>query len=69
MQAAAFTAERVIGLLDTPEAEAVVYSWVRARAFFESLGVPVNLRAIVPANGGKFSSVTMERSLEQLLAV
>ena len=68
MQAAAFTAERVIGLLDTPEAEAVVYSWVRARAFFESLGVPVDLRDIVPANGGKFSSVTMERSLEQLLA-
>jgi molybdopterin/thiamine biosynthesis adenylyltransferase len=68
LQAAAFTAERVIGLLDTPEVEAVVYSWVRARAFFESLGVPVELRDIVPANGGKFSSVMMERALEQLLA-
>lgn len=67
MQAAAFTAERVIGLLDAPHAQAVVYSWVRAKAFFESLGLPVDTREIVPANGGKFSSVMMERSLEQLL--
>ncbi|SCU75979.1 UBA/THIF-type NAD/FAD binding protein [Cupriavidus necator] len=68
MQAAAFAAERIIGLLDARNADAVVYSWVRAKAFFDALGVPVQIRGIVPAEGGKFSAIMMERSLEKLLA-
>lgn len=68
MQAAAFAAERIIGLLDAATADAVVYSWIRAKAFFDALGVSVHTRDIVPADGGKLSAIMMERSLEQLLA-
>jgi hypothetical protein len=68
VQAAAFAAERVIGVLDDESTMPAVYSWIRSKAFFDNLGVQVAVRPVVPTDGGRFSAVMIERSLEQLLA-
>jgi sulfur-carrier protein adenylyltransferase/sulfurtransferase len=61
-QAAAFTAERVLSVLDNPSQAAAVWSWVRSKAFFDSLNLPIDLRPIVPTVGGKHDSVMVTRS-------
>jgi molybdopterin/thiamine biosynthesis adenylyltransferase len=60
-QAAAFTTERVLAVVDDCNHVSTVWSWVRSKAFFDGLGVAVHLRAVVPTSGGRFDSVMLTR--------
>lgn len=66
-QAAAFVSERLIGMLDGLASAATVYSWVRAKAFFDALPAQATLRPIVPIVGSRFSAATLERALASVL--
>ena len=68
VQAAGFAAERVISVLDKLTTSSVVWSWVRAKPFFEALPVTYALRPIVPTGTSKFDAVSMTRRLRELLA-
>lgn len=67
VQAAAFVAERALSVMDGSSPSAMVYSWVRSKAFFDALPVRASLRPIVPVGGGRFSSEMVERTLESVL--
>lgn len=67
-QVAAFAAERILTVLDEPSAPSTVWSWVRSKAFFDRLGLPVKTRAIVPEHGGPLDAATVTRSLSSVLA-
>lgn len=66
-QAAGFSAERILSVLGTKAPEATVWSWMRTRAFFDSLGIKVEPRDIVPKHGGQLDSVTTTRRLKDVL--
>lgn len=66
-QVAAFAAERIISVLDSPPSMSQVWSWVRSRAFFSSLRVPVTLRSIVPHSDSSADSATITRNLATVL--
>lgn len=68
LQAAGFSAERVLDILDNGLAASVVWSSVRSQAFFESLGVPITTKAIVPREGGPRDGIMVTRSLTEILA-
>jgi hypothetical protein len=67
-QVAAFAVERILTVLDEPSSPSTVWSWVRSRAFFEQLGLPVTTRSIVPTLGGPMDVATVTRSLTSVLA-
>lgn len=66
-QVAAFVVERILAFVDEPSMPSTVWSWVRAKAFFESLGQPVQVRAIVPTGGSAFDTATTSRLLSGVL--
>lgn len=66
-QVAAFAAERVIAVLDNFEHTSVIWSWVRATAFFEQLPGNVKPRAIVPTSMSRSDSATVTRDLAAVL--
>lgn len=66
-QVAAFAAERVIALLDDLKHPSVIWSWVRATAFFEQLPGNVRPRAIVPISMTRSDSATVTRDLAVVL--
>jgi molybdopterin/thiamine biosynthesis adenylyltransferase len=68
VQAAGFAAERIIDILDLGLAESTVWSYIRARAFFDALGVPVKTKSIVPSLGGVRDGVMITRPLRELVA-
>ena len=63
----AFTAERVIAVLDDIQMPSAVWSWVRASAFFARLPGPVTIRSIVPTSSSSFDSATTTRDLAEVL--
>lgn len=67
MQAAGFTAERLLHVLDGGPSEATVWSWVRSQGFFDSLGVSVQAGPLVPKNQAHFDSVQLTRFLKDVL--
>jgi len=67
VQAAGFTAERIVGILDHGLATSTVWSSVRSKAFLDSLELPFNVRRIVPCEGGLHDGKMLTRSLEEVL--
>lgn len=66
-QAAGFTAERIIAVLDGQVAESTVWSWVRTKSFFDSLEVDVQPSRLVPREGSRFDSVMLTRLYRQVV--
>lgn len=67
LQAAGFSAERIINVLDEGLPSSMVWSFVRTQAFFGALNVQVSTNAIVPVHGGPRDGVMITRALEALL--
>jgi len=67
LQAAGFSAERILDIVDNGLLESTVWSSVRTRAFFDSLGLPITTQPIVPATGGPRDGVMLTRLLEEVL--
>lgn len=66
-QAAGFTAERLIAVLDGNVPKSTVWSWVRSKAFFSSLGVEVVTGPLVPESQDIFDSIQVTRTLANVL--
>lgn len=67
LQAAGFSAERVLDIVDNGLVESTVWSSVRTRAFFESLSLPITTRPIVPTSGGPRDGAMLTRPLQEVL--
>ncbi|MFZ2295269.1 MAG: hypothetical protein WAW46_09555, partial [Polaromonas sp.] len=67
LQAAGFTAERLLHVLDGNAMEATVWSWVRSQGFFDSLGIGAQTGALVPQTQSHFDSVHLSRPLKDVL--
>lgn len=66
-QAAGFTAERLLAILDRKVTASTVWSWVRSKAFFESLGAGVVAGPMVPNSGEVLDSIQLTRALKDVL--
>ncbi|WP_298831320.1 ThiF family adenylyltransferase [uncultured Piscinibacter sp.] len=66
-QVAAFVVERILAVIDQPTMPSTVWSWVRAKAYFDALDRPVRVRAIVPTGGSVFDTATTSRLLSDVL--
>lgn len=67
LQAAGFSAERILDVIDHGLDESTVWSSVRSRAFFEALELPITAKAIVPTDGGPRDGVMLTRPLQDIL--
>ena len=67
LQAAGFSAERILDVVDYGLTESTVWSSVRTRAFFDSLDVPIIMKPIVPVEGGLRDGLMLTRSLRAIL--
>lgn len=68
VQAAGFSAERIIDVLDTGLSKSTVWSFVRTQAFFDALDVGASTNAIVPKLGGRRDGTMITRRLEEVLS-
>lgn len=68
LQAAGFTAERIVGILDNALDESTIWSFVRAQAFFDALGLPIITRPLVPTVGTARDGAMFTRRLSEVLA-
>jgi hypothetical protein len=66
-QAAGFLAERILHVLDGRVSVSTIWSWVRARGFFDALGVAVIPRDIAPDGDSVFDAVTITRKFRDVL--
>lgn len=66
-QSAGFTAERLLAILDGKVTKAIVWSWVRSQAFFNSLGIEVVTKPIVPTTKSEFDSILITRSFKEIV--
>jgi molybdopterin/thiamine biosynthesis adenylyltransferase len=66
-QAAGFTAERVLAVLDKKVDAGTVWSSIRAKPFFETLDVQVVIGPLVPDMPSALDSVQLTRSLRAVL--
>ncbi|RON51769.1 HesA/MoeB/ThiF family protein [Pseudomonas frederiksbergensis] len=66
-QSAGFIAERVLATLDNPAMPSTIWSWVRSKAFFDSLGVRVKVGPLAPNSTNTFDSIQISRSFEDVL--
>jgi molybdopterin/thiamine biosynthesis adenylyltransferase len=66
-QAAGFTAERVLAVLDKKVIAATVWSSIRAKPFFEALNAQVLMGPLVPNMQSPLDSVQLTRTLRELL--
>jgi hypothetical protein len=66
-QAAGFSAERLLAILDGKVTASTVWSWMRSKAFFDSLGVDVVTGLLVPDTKSAFDSAQLTRSLKDVL--
>lgn len=67
IQAAGFSAERIIDVLDVGLPASTVWSFVRTQAYFNALDLPVTTKAIVPTCGGPRDGIMITRSLKEML--
>lgn len=67
LQAAGFSAERILDILDNGLVTSTVWSSIRSQAFFDSLGVPISTKAIVPGQGGPRDGIMLTRMLTDVL--
>ena len=66
-QAAGFAAERILSALDRASGDSGIWSWVRSKAYFESLNVSARPRAIVPVDGNEHDSKMLSRGFSEVL--
>ena len=68
-QGATFASERIIAVLDGQCPQATVWSWVRTKAFYDTLPVPgqIPLRTIVPLEGSRYDSVMRTRDYRSVM--
>jgi sulfur-carrier protein adenylyltransferase/sulfurtransferase len=66
-QAAAFAAERVLAVVDDINYPSTIWSWVRSKAFFETLNADIKTGALVPTVGTRFDSVMITREYLKVL--
>ena len=67
-QAAGFAAERSLAVIDGIVAESTVWSWIRSKAFFQSVGFEMNMSTLVPDTGSMFDSTQITRTLRNVLS-
>ena len=67
-QVAGFAAEKLLQVIDRAATSSTIWSWVRARAFFESLGIQLSLRPIVPTLPNLADAQSITRKLEDVLS-
>lgn len=65
-QAAGFVAERVLATIDNAALPSTVWSWIRSKAFFDSLGVDVTVGPLVPKSANLLDSIHISRSFEEV---
>jgi hypothetical protein len=65
-QAAGFTAERVLCIVDELQLPSQVWSWVRAQAFFDELTPRPVTRSVVPQEGTRFDAKMITRTFGAL---
>ena len=66
-QAAGFAAERLLAVIDGIVADSTVWSWIRSKAFFQSLGYEMITSPLVPDTGSVFDSTQITRRLGEVL--
>lgn len=67
-QAAGFTSERLISLLDGQLPESTVWSWVRSKAYFDNLPGKPALNPIVPSGKSSLDAAQITRPLREISA-
>jgi hypothetical protein len=67
-QAAGFSTERILAILDGLVTDSTVWSWVRSKAFFKSLKLNVTVGVLVPDSESVFDSIQVTRSLKDILS-
>lgn len=66
-QAAGFTSERLLSIIDGNVTTSTVWSWMRSKAFYEALGVDVGIGPLVPDTDSVFDSIQLTRQLNDVL--
>lgn len=66
-QAAGFAAERILAIVDEAIVDSTVWSFVRTKAFFDALGMPIITKPIVPSTGGPRDGVMLTRLFKDVL--
>lgn len=66
-QAAGFTVERLLGILDGKVKTSTVWSWVRSKAFFEALDAEIEVDHLGLPDGSPFDSIHITRPLSEVL--
>ncbi len=67
-QAAGFAAERLLAVVDGKVADSTVWSWIKSKAFFQSLGFEIITGPLVPDSASVFDSVQTTRTLRDVLS-
>lgn len=68
LQAAGFAAERVIFVLDHGLKESIVWSFVRTKAFFDTLELPITIGPLVPIEGSLHDGHLITRTMAMVLS-
>ena len=68
LQAAGFAAERVLGIVGGGLETSTVWSFVRAKAFFDELALPIKTNSLVPLAGTARDGVLLTRTLSAVLS-
>lgn len=68
LQAAGYAAERVLTVLDDGLEDSTVWSFVRAKAFFDELNLPIKTTPLVPRDGTARDGVFLTRTLTAILS-
>lgn len=66
-QAAGFAAERILKILDCLPDTSIIWTWVRSKAYFDSLNVGARPRPIVPIEGEVSDSKMLSRGYDEVL--
>lgn len=64
-QAAGFAAERILAVLDGAVENSTIWSWVRSKAYVESLCVGASARAIVPDSPSRLDAAMVTRDFRK----
>ena len=67
LQAAGFAAERVLAVVEGGLEDSIVWSFVRAKAFFDELNLPIKTSPLVPVDGTARDGVLLTRTLSAVL--
>ncbi|MBI6710692.1 ThiF family adenylyltransferase [Pseudomonas syringae] len=66
-QSAGFAAQRVLAVLDNQATPSTIWSWIRSKGFFDSLGVQVKVSPLVPNSTNPLDSIQVSRNFEDVL--